>query len=128
METDDLKPSVSSVTQALLAPLTTLEPVSMASRSASQSSQGSPVSSPATCLTMLHNILSDVDNVFPPELRVNACVLLGSAGRKGTDNGAHADILRNISSSVLASLAQAPADELDERVRIGAQNALEAWN
>ena len=77
---------------------------------------------------MLHNILSDVENVFPVELRANACSLLGSVGRKSTYHGDDADFLRDSSRGVLASLARAPAAKLDDRVRNAAQKALDAWN
>ncbi|KAF8507234.1 hypothetical protein JB92DRAFT_2735750 [Gautieria morchelliformis] len=123
-----LQPSGSlPVVQALLAPLA-LEPAPTTSRSTSQSSQASPVSAPATCLTMLHNILSGGDNTFPAELRVNACSLLGSVGRRGTESGDDATFLRSSSGSILTSLAQTPPIDLDDRVRNAAEQALEAWN
>jgi hypothetical protein len=77
---------------------------------------------------MLHNILSGADNVFPAELRVNACSLLGSVGRRGTDNGDDPTFLRSSSGGILTSLAQNPPIDLDDRVRNAAQQALEAWN
>lgn len=77
---------------------------------------------------MIHNILSDVDNVFPVELRVNACSLLGSVGRKEAGEGADTSFLRDNSGGILASLTQASPAELDDRVKDAAQKALEAWN
>lgn len=77
---------------------------------------------------MLHNILSDVDNAFPVELRINACSLLGSVGRRNADDGADTSFLRDNSGGILASLAQAPSAEVDVRIKNAAQTALEAWS
>lgn len=76
---------------------------------------------------MLHNILTDVDGVFPAELRVNACSLLGSIGRKSPDDGHDTTFLRESSGGILASLSQASPPEVDDRVRKAAKTALQAW-
>ncbi|KAF8590562.1 hypothetical protein K439DRAFT_1403733 [Ramaria rubella] len=114
------------VAQALLSPLP-MDPISVPSRSTSQSSQTSPISSPATCLTMLHNILTvDLDSALHDDLRAAACSLLAAVGRKDID-GSDVSFLRDHSRNTLASLVNTSSTEGNDKIRIAAQNTLAAW-
>lgn len=55
---------------------------------------------------------------------MNACLLLGGAGRKDA-GGKESEDIREKSEDVLSSIAD--DSTVDERIRVGAKKALDMW-
>lgn len=115
------------VSQTLLTAAPSLPPIG-SSRSTSQSSLMSPDLSPSTFLDLLHEIIlqdSISSEKTATELRINACSLLGSAGRQ--DSGSDGQLLREKSEEILRSIAENTSGDGDKRLQAAAEKALEAW-
>jgi hypothetical protein len=123
------------VLDAITAPLPR-EPGSHGSRSAASSVPASatsefasPTAGPPCLLDTLVAVLGNADKRFPPEIRANACALLGQVGRKGAVADGDAERARELGRVKEATREVLEAAAEGEKGMYGgaAKRVLETW-